>query len=173
MLLKLTGSILTVFASTMIGNLYARKLSGRPAELRELQGMLRMFETQLCYLSSILADAFFEISKSSKSPVSAIFYDASRILKREKSITAAEAWKKSVEANINNTSLNSEDKNVLISFGSSLGNTDLEGQIKNIRFTVEQLKIQEGKAEEKRRKNEALYRNLGFFGGLAAVIISL
>lgn len=92
-------------------------------------------------------------------------------MKKDNSISAAEAWHKSVKENIKNTSLNSDDLNVLLSFGKSLGNTDVEGQIKNIRFTIEQLKILESKAEENRKKNETLYRNLGFLGGLALVII--
>jgi len=52
-----------------------------------------------------------------------------------------------------------------------LGSSDVEGQIKNIRLTINQLKLQEQKAEELRAKNEAMYRNLGILGGLAIIII--
>ena len=67
--------------------------------------------------------------------------------------------------------MNSEDEEILISFGKLLGSSDTEGQIKNIRLTLNQLKMQEEKAEELRKKNESMYRNLGVLGGLAIIII--
>lgn len=63
MLFKIVGSILIVLASTLIGLVYSRDLSRRPSELRDLQGMLEMLQTQIIYLSSILTDAFEEIYK--------------------------------------------------------------------------------------------------------------
>ncbi len=171
MMLKIVGGFLTIAASTMIGLIYSINLSKRPLELLTLCGMMEMLETQLKYFSSILSDAFYEISKSTDSTVSIFFCDASKIMKNDGNIPAAVAWRESVEKNIKLTSLNKEDMNVLISFGKSLGNTDLEGQIKNIKFIVEQLKIQWSKAESSRKKDEKLYKNLGFLGGLAIVII--
>jgi stage III sporulation protein AB len=69
------------------------------------------------------------------------------------------------------TALNKEDEQVLLSFGRSLGNTDLDGQIRNIRLTLGQLAMQERKAEENRKKNESMYRSLGILGGMAVVIV--
>ena len=50
------------------------------------------------------------------------------------------------------TALNREDEQILLSFGKSLGNTDLEGQIKNIRLTLAQLAIPGGKGGGKQKK---------------------
>jgi len=83
-------------------------------------------------------------------------------LENDTGITAGEAWAKAVKENIKNTSLNKEDEEIIISFGKMLGSSDVEGQIKNIRLTINQLKLQEQKAEELRAKNEAMYRNLGY-----------
>lgn len=171
MILKIVGGFLTILASTMIGFVYSINLSKRPLELIALCGMMEMLETQLKYFSSILSDAFEDVSKAADRTVSIFFSDAAYIMKKDGNIPAAVAWRESVEKNVKITSLNNEDMNVLISFGKSLGNTDIEGQIKNIKFTVEQLKIQWTKAEDNRKKNEMLYKNLGFLGGLAIVII--
>ena len=60
---------------------------------------------------------------------------------------------------------------MLVSFGRMLGVSDCEGQIKNIRLAIEQLKIQEQKAEIDRGKNEVMYKRLGFLGGLALALL--
>ena len=90
-------------------------------------------------------------------------------MQKRPEISASEAWKDAVKLNIDATSFDKEDEKVIISFGKMLGSSDLEGQIKNIRLTLNQLKLQEQKAEEF-RKNEAMYRNLGILG-IAIIII--
>ena len=77
----------------------------------------------------------------------------------------------SIKNNIKKTAFDKEDEKILLDFGQMLGVSDLEGQLKNIRFTLRQLEIQEKKAEEARRKNETMYRRLGVLGGLALIIL--
>ena len=137
---------------------------------RELQGFMQMFENEISFLSNLLVDAFNRICNSSNSEVTIFFKDTSNILSTDGS-NGSEAWKKAVKKNIKKTALNKEDEEILVSFGKMLGNSDLEGQIKNIRLTLCQLKLQEQKAEEYKKKNEAMYKALGVLGGLAIVII--
>jgi len=122
-------------------------------------------------MSNVLKDAFLKIYMYDDSGVSAFFKGTVDALENEAGLNASEAWTKAVKENIKNTSLNSEDEEIIISFGKMLGSSDVEGQIKNIRLTINQLKLQEQKAEELRIKNEAMYRNLGILGGLAIIII--
>jgi len=171
MLLKIIGSIIVIFSSSFLGYVLSRDCSRRPVELRELQGLLQMFENEISFLSSYISDAFERISKSSTADASLFFSDTVRRLKEDNSLNASEAWEKSVTENIKKTSFNKEDEMILVSFGKMLGNSDIEGQIKNIRLTISQLKNQEYKAEEIKAKNEKMIRSLGILGGLAVVII--
>lgn len=171
MLFKLVGSILIVAATTFIGYVYAKDCRKRPVELRAMQGMLKMMESQISYLSSILSDTFENIYRNSNSKPAIFFHSTVEKLNDGSMPNASDAWCEAVTENVKNTSLNKEDMDVLLTFGKLLGNTDLEGQIKNIGFAVEQLKIQEIKAEENRKKNEVLYRNLGFLSGVVIVIM--
>ncbi|ABN52079.1 MAG TPA: stage III sporulation protein AB [Hungateiclostridium thermocellum] len=171
MLLKIIGSLIVFMSSSLLGYMYSRRCSKRPAELRALQGYLQMFETEISFMSNVLKDAFTKIYMYDDSSVAVFFKGTVEALENDTGITAGEAWAKAVKENIKNTSLNKEDEEIIISFGKMLGSSDVEGQIKNIRLTINQLKLQEQKAEELRAKNEAMYRNLGILGGLAIIII--
>ena len=173
MLLKLLGCVVVMAASAFLGYILSRDCYSRPQELRELQGMLQMFENEISYLSNLLADAFGKISESSRSPVAGIFRETVRNLKNGDRMSASLAWESAVRSVIKETSLNREDETVLISFGRILGSSDLEGQLKNIRLTLNQLKLQEKKAEESKERNEVMYKRLGVLAGAAIVIVLL
>jgi len=171
MFLKLIGSALIIITSGFLGLFLSKECGRRPRELRELQNLLQMFENEISFLSNTIADAFNKLSDYSTSSTRNFFKQTSLNLIKGKCCSAAEAWEAAVKENFEKTSLNKEDKEVLISFGKILGASDIEGQIKNIRLTCTQLKMQEEKAEENKKKNEGMYRNLGLLGGLALVII--
>lgn len=171
MVLKIIGSIIVLVSSGFLGYVLSRDCSRRPSELRELQGLLQMFENEISYLSNLITDAFERIYGASRSSAAIFFKATVNNLCADDSLNASQAWEKAVSENIRITALNKEDEVILISFGKMLGNSDLEGQIKNIRLTLNQLKMQEQKAEASRVKNELMYRRLGILGGLAIVII--
>lgn len=155
----------------MIGFAMARDCARRPQQLRELQGTLQMFENEISYLSNVLSDAFGKMCYTSSSETAVFFKETIENINQGCALNACQAWEKAVRENIRKTALNNEDEKTLISFGKMLGNSDMEGQIKNIRLTLTQLKLQEQKAEESRKKNESMFKNLGILGGLAVVII--
>ncbi len=173
MLFKFAGSIIVILSCSFIGVILSRDCVRRPAQLRELQAILQMFENQISYLCNVIMEAFEKISRVGGSETCIFFSRTIEILKEEKTISAAEAWERAVAQCIRRTALNREDQEILSAFGKLLGNTDIEGQIGNIRLTMGQLKLQEEKAEESRKKNESMYRSLGILGGIAVVTVLL
>jgi len=169
MILKILGSLIVFISCSLLGYSHARTYAKRPEELKVLQTLLQIFENEISFLSNILREAFQKVYSCTDSSV-AVFFKAT-IENLDDGLCASEAWTKAVRENISKTNLNSEDENIIISFGKMLGSSDLEGQIKNIRLTVNQLKIQEQKAEELRSKNERMFKNLGVLGGLAIIIL--
>lgn len=169
MLLKIIGSLIVLISSSLLGFSHAKTYAKRPIELKVLQTLLQIFENEISFLSNVLEDAFMKVSRCSDSKVAAFFEGAAKNL--NEGFCASEAWEMAVRDNIKNTSLNSEDEGIIISFGKILGSSDLEGQIKNIHLTLNLLKIQEQKAEELKAKNESMYKNLGVLGGLAIIIL--
>lgn len=171
MIFKIIGSIIVLLSSGFLGFVLSSDCRKRPQQLRELQAMLIMFENRISYLSDVLAEAFGTISRTSKSPVAVFFRNTAEKLAESKGCSSLRAWESAVRENIKRTSLNREDEEILVSFGKLLGSSELEGQIRNIRLTLEQLRLQEKKAEESRARNEGMYRSLSILGGIAIVIV--
>ncbi len=171
MQLKIAGSMIVVLSCAFLGYVLSTDCRKRPQQLRELQSMLQMFENQISYLSDVITEAFDRISRIGGSSTGIFFSRTVEILRGEGSVGASQAWEQAVRQNIKKTSLNREDEEVLVAFGKILGGSDLEGQIKNIRLTMDQLKLQEVKAEDNRNRNENMYRSLGILGGIAVVIV--
>ncbi len=172
MLFKIAGSFVVILSCSFLGFILSRDCSRRPLQLRELQTLFQMFENQISYLSDVLIEAFERVSRVG-GEMGLIFGKAAEILKNEDAQCAANAWEQAVRQCIRRTALNREDEEVLAGFGKMLGSTDLDGQIKNIRLTMEALRMQEKKAEESRIKNETMYKSLGILGGIAVVIVLL
>ena len=171
MILKIIGSIMVISASSFIGYFLSGDCSKRPVQLRILQDMIRMLENEIKFLSSYISEAFERICSSIDSPVKEFFKATVEKLKNEPGMNASHAWEMAITENMHKTALNAEDKDILLAFGKMLGNSDTEGQVKNIEFLLHQLNLQEKKAEENKRKNENLYKTLGLLGGIAAVLI--
>lgn len=170
MIVKLIGAVVLIGATSFIGFSLAADCSKRPRALRELQSLMQMLENEIAYLSNLLSEAFDRIYEGNNSDTAILFREAANKLSTS-GVTAAEAWEKATEENYAKLSLNKEDKAILQAFGRMLGNSDLEGQLNNIRLVTSQLKLQELKAEEMKRKNEKMYRSLGVLSGLAIAIV--
>lgn len=171
MLLKIAGSLIILTSTSFLGFFLSRDCAKRPHQLRELQGLLQMLENEIVYLSNLLIDAFYKINDAGNSEISVLFKSTADHLKYNSNLNACEAWEKAIKENISKSSLDKEDSKILIQFGKMLGNSDIEGQQKNIRLAITQLSLQEKKAEENKNKYEAMYKRLGVLGGLAIVIL--
>ena len=66
---------------------------------------------------------------------------------------------------------NNEDINLIKSFGSMLGKTDVDGQMSEINQFVSLLNGQIVTAEEEKNKNSKMYKSLGTIVGLGIVIL--
>ncbi len=170
MLIKIIGAAALIGATSLIGFSLAADCSKRPRTLRELQALFQMFENEISYLSNLLYEAFLRIYQNSNLTAAIIFKAAAENLKAG-GVSADKAWENAVNENYLKLSLSREDKEVLVTFGKMLGSSDLEGQLNNIKLVSSQLKLQETKSEEMKRKNEKMYRSLGVLSGLAITVI--
>lgn len=169
MLLKLIGSVIVLVACTLWGYSHAMTYAKRPEELKALQSLLQIFENEISFLANVLSEAFLKVYSCTDSTV-AIFFKMT-VENLQAGFDANEAWVMAVKQNISKTNLKSEDENIIISFGKLLGSSDLEGQIKNIHLTVNQLKLQGQKAEQLKDRYERMFKNLGVLCGLAIIVL--
>lgn len=156
----------------MGGYFAARDFTKRPEELRKLQVLLRIIESNISYELDYLGDALIKSAGCNNDIISKIFIESAKILNQEE-LCVSEAFLMAVSKYIKKTSLNKEDESILVDFGKMLGGPDVDSYIKNIRYTVERLRIQEQKAEDIKEVNEKMYKRLGVLSGIAIVILLL
>jgi len=161
--------LITIFgASTSIGFLMSKKYKNRVIELREFKNAINALEAKIKFTYEPISEIFNQISKNTQNNISKIFRKASKYIGEN---TTKEAWNKAIEELNSELNLNNEDIKIIQNLGNLLGKTDIEGQISEIKVTSNFLDTQIIKAEEERKKNEKMYRNLGTIVGLAIVII--
>ena len=161
--------LLTIFgASTSIGFLMSKKYKNRVIELREFKNAINTLEAKIKFTYEPIPEIFNQISENSQNNIFKIFRKASEYIGEN---TTKEAWYKAIEELKPVINLNNEDIKIIQDLGNLLGKTDIEGQISEIKVTSNFIDTQIIKAEEERKKNEKMYRNLGTIVGLAIVII--
>ena len=170
MIIKFIGSIIIIITTTALGMVYAKSKVDRVKQINSFISAFNMLEIEIKFALSLLPDAFIKIAKSSDKKIGEIFeYAANKIV--ECKINACEAWSEAINKKLPDLCLANDDKDILVTLGSSLGEIDGESQIKNIRLIVERLKNQMTKAEEDKQKSEKLFKNLGILSGLTIVIV--
>jgi len=171
LIVKLIGSLLIIASASLMGISKANVYKNRAADLRDLVLILQLLETEICYMSNILRDALQNCAEAKNESRVSVFFRWAAELLANREMTSAEAWDKSVSENLKYTSLKQEDAEILSGLGTTLGTSDYEGQLKNIRFVIKQLEVQIVKADEDSVKYQNMYRKLGVLGGIAAVVI--
>jgi len=168
---KLVLSITIITSAGIIGYVLAYRYVQRLQQLKSIYLSFQLLETEIMYSSNNLPRALEKVGNKSSSSIKNFFLDTYRTLEGRLGLSLEEAWLKAVENNIARTSLDEEDKAILLDFGLNLGCTDRENQVKNFQLIYLQLKKRQDHAEELRLKNERMCKNLGILLGIAIVIV--
>ncbi len=166
--------ILVVFGmSTFIGYALANRFTSRVAELKDLLLAFEIFETKIKYTYDSLSTTFLYIADNLKSKIYRIFYITAEEMNQNKNNSAGDTFKNVIDNEKIFLNLKNEDIEILKELGVSLGQTDIEGQLKNIRLVSTSIQKQLDNAIKEKEKNFKLYRNMGVMCGLIIIIILL
>lgn len=157
--------------STMIGMIVAKRYSNRVSELQELIAALEILESRVNYTYDSIPDIFDFIARHLKTNVKAIFESSADKLVENKNEAAGELFNASIDEEKILCDLTEEDVDILKGLSVSLGQVDLESQVKNIRLIVRTLNSQLEQAKTEKEKNFKLCRNLGAIVGVVLMII--
>ncbi len=171
MYLKMIGGIVVIFSSGLIGIAIASRYAFRPLELRKIRILFQMLETEVIYGATPLPTAFKNISNKSDALWSKFFLEVNEKLISGSYYSLTDAWNKSLDEIITHTHLNKIDVALLKNFGTVLGCSDREDQQKHFKLLYAQIQQHEEIAEQERKKNEKMYRSLGFLFGIFIFII--
>jgi stage III sporulation protein AB len=166
MIAKMIGAFCIFGASACIGFGKALELSRRTRYLQNLKTAFSILESEISFSANSMQRAFSNISRAVDTKG---FLES--VAQRTEEYGAREAWRMGVEEN--QMRLTPDDQEVLYAFGSELGMTDRENQVKNIRYITSLVEGQYERAEAERQKSARLYQSFGVLGGIFLVILFL
>lgn len=150
----------------MIGLSYSIALKRNQTQINELIQLITWLKIDIRYNKSQLYDMFDRLCSSSK-------FNNLNFLKNLKcnmmNMPFPIAWKKSVVDW--NSSISSDDKDLLKSMSDILGASDSSGQIMALEHIENRFKISLQSAREIYNKKGKLFRSLGILVGLAVFVI--
>lgn len=171
MVIKAMGGLIIIFSSGFIGMLLSNKYSMRPKIIRKLRFSLQILETEIIYGSTPLPYALSNVGAKSDKPIDAFFLEVSDNILKRRYFNMEEAWNNAMEKHLSNVFLNKLDLELIKSFGKIIGKSDTEDQKKHFKLMYAQLEHHEAMAENDKKRNERMYRSLGFLFGVALYII--
>ena len=164
--------LLAIWAlSIMIGIAISKKYSNRVSELGEIIMALEILEGRVNYTYDTIPEIFDFISRHLKTNIKNIFEYSSEKLAINKNFSAGEIFNTTIDEEKILLDLNDSDIEILKGLSVSLGQVDLENQVKNIRLIIRSLTSQLEDARSEKEKNFKLCRNMGAIVGVLLIII--
>lgn len=165
LVLKIFGSVLVVAASFAIGCKLSHNLHRRRDFLKAFVTFISSLATSIRYSS---ADIFTLVNSCTGDD------NLSFLLLNENDLDSFDtAWKNRIDNIPKAISLTKSDRQLLYEFGSQLGKTDIEGQLKHLELYKITFAKQLSSAEDAITQKSKLYKTMGFFAGTAAALMMI
>lgn len=173
MILKISGSLLIVISSAILGMYYSFKDTFRINDLTEMKKALTVFKSEIEFSRTELWEAFTNVSERVAGPVGGIFICTAGELRKKSGQTAGGIWNDVIERKKNETYFLKEDLDAFFSFGKTLGYLDLNMQINSIDLCVQYIDQRIESLMISSSKTKKMYQSLGVLTGLLIAVILL
>lgn len=170
-MLKIMGWGLILAGSLGVGDVAARELGKRVAQLEELQRLLLILQGEIRCVRLTLPTACELLAKKARSPFQQFFEQIAEDLKMRTGRTAGEIWSRNLNEIRKTLFLTKKEQQDLEEFGQLLGQMDMPMQLSVIEFYQEKLALSLAEAKETAGSRQRLYRYLGALGGAALVLV--
>ena len=168
--MKFLGAVLIVGALGAAGWIYAERFNQKIKELESWRQALRWCEMEVNYNLLPLAEVLELVAARLNNKVGEMYHACAKGISDEH-LSAQASWQKALEAYLTVSPIGRENGLLLLRFGKSLGNSDLRQQNNNIHYACANLDQALAKAVQEKEAMAKIYRYLGIFAGLAAVLI--
>lgn len=172
-IVKIAGAFCVLAAAAAFGEYKARTLASRVKQLEQFQRSLKLLVTEISYSNAVLPYAFRNVARQCHSPVNDLYFHAAEMLMEKDDLSTREIWCKAVKRVYPDSCFTDSDQEIIESLGISLGVSQKEGQLKQVRLTEEHLLFALETAREKKVQGEKMWRYLGVLSGATLVILLL
>lgn len=164
------GALLLVGTTTWMGFEWSNRLEKRPRHIRQLKNALQILEAEMIYSQSPLKDAFTVISKQVPEPTRTFFAGLDDFL-NDNNKDLFIVWNNAVNKLMEVSSLDRNEKEILLQFGRTLGQHDFVQQQKHIQLAVGHLDRELEEARDNYLKYSKMAKSLGFLCGVFIVLL--
>ena len=165
----MAGGVIVVLSSYILGCSKSFEYKNRVEYLQSMYSCLFQLENEISYTQTPLASAFKKIADNAHVLIENILNYASVKFDNAEGELLSQIWKDAVLEYTE--SISGDDLELFLSFGVFLGNSDAEGQLKNIAMFKEKIKHQSELAEEQYRINNKLFKSAGLYAGIIIAIL--
>ena len=171
--IKILGSFLIVFSTSIIGYYYGMQFSHRLNNLIYMEQCIKILETEIVYGAILLPEALSNVYNKGNKKVSFIFKEIKEQLLEDKKGDVYSSFIKVSNKLKNDLHFKKEDVEIFLSLGRVLGSSDRKDQEKNFQLILKQISFLEKDARLEKQKNEKMFKSLGVLTGLVIIIILL
>ena len=169
--MKLLGIVLVISASSGIGFLYAGEIKKRKRELEELCNLLKLLLGDIRYMRATLPESVNKAMNRHKGCFSEFLNKLAKCLSESPGVALSDIWKCAVIEGLRFSSLNLEDKQMLIRFGEMIVSSERDTVISLLEQYIEELKNHIQLIHNTASVKVKLYRSLGILAGVFIVIL--
>ena len=169
--MKVIGSILIIGSTTLFGLRMAMDLELKYSQLREIQRILYLLQSEISYSRSYLAEAFSKISKQVKEPYAAWLRQMDHRMKKRDKGAFEEIWRETISVYLIDLKIPKKEKERLLELGTCFCGLDVDVQIKSIEIYQEQLGHAMEEMREGMRAKKRLCHCLGVMSGIFLAIL--
>lgn len=164
--MKIVSVFLVSAVLVLIGQYANVRMKRRIVSLRELIILVENIDSHISYSKSTIQEIIEDLTSSADIKLKFL----KELIKYE-SGNFSDNWRNSVRMFHGDDCLNKEDEKILLSFGNTLGVTDIKGQNSNCRLHRTMFEKQLNDAEEKLKEKSRVNTAVSFFLALSVVII--
>ncbi|MFD1066221.1 stage III sporulation protein SpoIIIAB [Oceanobacillus locisalsi] len=168
--MKWIGVLLLISMSTALGWEWGKALKQRPKHIQFLLQSLQILEAEMVYSQVPLQEAFQIIADKLPVPVAGFYQQlAAELENKEKDFN--DIWEASARRLIGQSSLQKSELEILLQFGRTLGQHDIEQQQKHLKLTNIYLEEQWKNAAERFQTYGKLSNVLGLLCGIFLALL--
>lgn len=164
-------AIIVVLGFGYGGFLYAESLKKRTEQISAFYDSMTMLEFNVRYMNYPIREAFLNTGKSCMGVVKEIFEESAGILAENQGVSPGTAFCEAIDGKRDELKLKNDEIEILEAFSKTLGEGDVETEVKNINTVKIRLSSAQEKAEEETAKSVKLSRSLGVLLGVFTVIV--
>lgn len=173
MLIKLSGCLLVIAATTLAGIVYAGSIQEQYRQMKYLQRIVYMIESEIRYAHTYLGEIFLHVSRRVQEPYKSWLLAMERKMGQVDSGAFDAIWGQAVEKNLRCSGLPWKELERLAQLGGQLGVMDLNLSLRVLSLYQEQLGLSMEEMREGMRTKVRLCHCLGVMSGLLVAVLLL